>query len=218
MITVEYFWLIMHPLLFYNGGGSSLVAKLCLTLLRPHGLQPTRPLCTWDSPGKNTGVGHHFLLQRIFPTQRWNPDLLRLLHLLHWQADSLLLRHQGGPLFYNTLRKPHIFLVFFSPIQKNKPHKNSPLYGNPPSHFPPLRIPPGHHRAPALGALRHTSKSHWLSVLRMIMCMFQCCSCKSSHPRLLPLSPKVCSWCLCLLCCPAHCIVSTVFLQSIYIR
>ena len=30
---------------------------------RPHGLQPTRLLCTWDSPGKNTGVGCHFLLQ-----------------------------------------------------------------------------------------------------------------------------------------------------------
>ena len=31
------------------------------------GLQPTRLLCPWDSPGKNTGVGCHFLLQGIFP-------------------------------------------------------------------------------------------------------------------------------------------------------
>ena len=31
--------------------------------VRPHGLQPTRLLCPWDSPGKNTGVGCHFLLQ-----------------------------------------------------------------------------------------------------------------------------------------------------------
>ena len=31
--------------------------------LRPHGLQPTRLLCPWDSPGKNSGVGCHFLLQ-----------------------------------------------------------------------------------------------------------------------------------------------------------
>ena len=31
--------------------------------LRPHGLQPTRFLCPWDFPGKNTGVGCHFLLQ-----------------------------------------------------------------------------------------------------------------------------------------------------------
>ena len=30
---------------------------------RPHGLQPTRLLCPWDSPGKNTGVGCHVLLQ-----------------------------------------------------------------------------------------------------------------------------------------------------------
>ena len=30
--------------------------------LRPHGLQPTRLLRPWDSPGKNTGVGCHFLL------------------------------------------------------------------------------------------------------------------------------------------------------------
>ena len=34
-----------------------------------HGLLPTRLLCPWDSPGKNTGVGCHFLLQGIFPTQ-----------------------------------------------------------------------------------------------------------------------------------------------------
>ena len=32
--------------------------------LQPHRLQPTRPLCPWDSPGKNTGVGCHFLLKR----------------------------------------------------------------------------------------------------------------------------------------------------------
>ena len=36
--------------------------------LRPHGLQPTSLLCPWDSPGKNTGVGYHFLLQGIFLT------------------------------------------------------------------------------------------------------------------------------------------------------
>ena len=36
--------------------------------LRPYGLQPARLLCPWDSPGKNTGVGCHFLLQGIFST------------------------------------------------------------------------------------------------------------------------------------------------------
>ena len=38
-----------------------------------------------------TGVGCHFLLQGTFPTQGLNP------WLLHCQADSLLLSHQGGP-------------------------------------------------------------------------------------------------------------------------
>ena len=37
--------------------------QLCLTV-RPHRRQPTRLLCLWDSPGKNPGVGCHFLLQR----------------------------------------------------------------------------------------------------------------------------------------------------------
>ena len=39
-----------------------------------------------DSPGKNTRVGCHALLQGIFPTQGLNP---RLLCLLHWQVYSL---------------------------------------------------------------------------------------------------------------------------------
>ena len=42
-------------------------------------LQPARLLCPWDSPGKNTGVGYHALLQGIFPTQGSNPLLLGLL-------------------------------------------------------------------------------------------------------------------------------------------
>ena len=37
--------------------------------LWPHELQLGRLLCPWDSPGKNTGVGCHALLQGIFPTQ-----------------------------------------------------------------------------------------------------------------------------------------------------
>ena len=32
--------------------------------LQPHRLQPIRPLCPWDSPGKNNGMGCHFLLQK----------------------------------------------------------------------------------------------------------------------------------------------------------
>ena len=47
-----------------------------------------RLLCPWDSPGKSTGVVLlHALLQRIFLTKGLNPCLL---HLLQWQASSLL--------------------------------------------------------------------------------------------------------------------------------
>ena len=43
-------------------------------------LKNSRFLCPWDFPGKNTGVGCHFLLQGIFPTQGSNLYLLCLLH------------------------------------------------------------------------------------------------------------------------------------------
>src|SRR5574337_888518 len=33
--------------------------------VRPHRRQPTRLPCPWDSPGKNTGAGCHFLLQSM---------------------------------------------------------------------------------------------------------------------------------------------------------
>ena len=56
--------------------------------LRHHELYLTRPLCPWDSPGKNTGVC--CLLQRIFLTQESN------LCLLLWQVDSLPLNHLGS--------------------------------------------------------------------------------------------------------------------------
>ena len=36
--------------------------------LQPYRLQPTRLLCPWSSPGKNTGVSCHAFLQGIFPT------------------------------------------------------------------------------------------------------------------------------------------------------
>ena len=54
-----------------------------------------RLLCPSNFPSKNTGVGCHFLLQGIIPTQGWNPCLLCL---LHWQADSLLSREARNTL------------------------------------------------------------------------------------------------------------------------
>ena len=64
--------------------------------LQLYGLQPTRLLCPWDSPGKNTEVGCHTLLQGIFPTQGSNPPLLRL---LHWLMGSLPPVPPGKPIY-----------------------------------------------------------------------------------------------------------------------
>ena len=58
--------------------------------LRTHGLEPTRFLCPWDFPGKNTGVGFHSLLQGIFPTQGSN------LGLVHCRQILYHLSHQGS--------------------------------------------------------------------------------------------------------------------------
>ena len=49
----------------------------------PYGLWLARLLCPWGSPGKNTGVVSHFLLQGIFPTQGSKP------HLPHWQVEAI---------------------------------------------------------------------------------------------------------------------------------
>ena len=52
-----------------------------------YGLQPIRLHCPWDSPGKNTGVGCHALLQMIFLTQGQNAGVLnhrQILYLLSY--------------------------------------------------------------------------------------------------------------------------------------
>ena len=50
-----------------------LISQSHPTVLRPHGLEPTRILCSWDFPGKNTGAGCHFLLQGNLPSPGMEP-------------------------------------------------------------------------------------------------------------------------------------------------
>ena len=71
--------------LFY---GLMLAAQSCLTLCDSMDCS----LCPWNSPGQNTGVGCHSLLQGIFLTQRSNPCLP------HCRADSLPSEPSGKPL------------------------------------------------------------------------------------------------------------------------
>ena len=89
--------------------------QLCLTLW-PYGLWPARLLCPWGSPGKNTGVGCHPLLQGIFPTQGSNPCFLCL---LHWQTGSLPLVPAGQPqgsLYFSLI--PTFYSILFRPNGK----------------------------------------------------------------------------------------------------
>ena len=57
---------------------SKLIRSVVSDYLWPHGLQPARLLCPWSFPGKNTGVGCHFLFQG----SSWSKDQA------HWEALS----------------------------------------------------------------------------------------------------------------------------------
>ena len=64
-------------------------------------------LCPYNSPGKSSGVGGHFLLQGIFPNPGTEPGSPTL------QADSLPSCHQGSPHpILRTIYIAHIYLTF----------------------------------------------------------------------------------------------------------
>ena len=88
----------------YESDVCACVCAKSLQSLRLPGPQPAKFLCPWDSPGKNTGVGCHALLQGIFSIQGWNPCLW---HLLHWQAGSLTLVPPGKPMALAEKKPKH---------------------------------------------------------------------------------------------------------------
>ena len=57
-----------------------------------HDISYTTKFCPWNFPGKSTGVGCHFLLQGIFPTQGSSPGLSHCRQMLYH------LSHQGCPI------------------------------------------------------------------------------------------------------------------------
>ena len=99
LICCSYFE-ILYILMGTIGMLLCVYARLYLTVLQPHRLQPTRLLCPWDFLGKNTGVGCHFLLQWIFATQGSNRQSLAAPALAggffttstNWEAEMLLVR------------------------------------------------------------------------------------------------------------------------------
>ena len=90
------------------------------------------------------------------------------------------------------------------------PHPDPPLPPPSPSH------PSGSSQCTRPEHLSHASTLGWWSVSPLIVYLFQCCSLRTSHPHLLPQSPKVCSVHLCLFFCFAYRVIVTIFLNSIY--
>ena len=86
-----------------TGPPGCLVAQSCLTLCDPMDYSPPVSSVHGDSPGKNTGMGCHALLQGIFPTQGLNPGLL------HCRWTLYRLSHQGSP---RTTRKFPVTFFF----------------------------------------------------------------------------------------------------------
>ena len=104
-----------------------LVAQSCPTLCDPTDCSPPGSSVHGDSPGRNTGLGCHSLLQRIFPTQGSNPSLL------DWWADSSPLSHLGSLLFkYEVMPKLSIT------GQKNRKLPFRTWFSSPKEHSDPL--------------------------------------------------------------------------------
>ena len=83
--------------------------------VRSHRQQPTRLLCPWDSPGKNTGVGCHFLLQCVKVKSLSRLRLLATPWTVAYQAPPSTgfprQEYRGGLLFPSPI---YIYIFFFS--------------------------------------------------------------------------------------------------------
>ena len=111
--------------------------------LWPHGLQPTRLLCPWNSPDKNIGVGCHSLLRGNLPDPGIEPRSLTL------QADSLLSEPPGKPLFNHTP------LLIWQPMYKSTYYALNTILG-------PLDIS-------ALWCLHAQNRDKWVT-LQLCVC------------------------------------------------
>ena len=100
---------ILQWLRSYQVTGVSLVAQSCLTLCDPMDCSPPGSSVHWDSPGKNTGMGCHALLQGIFPTQGSNPGFPHWRQILYWlsnrEAQILCIYYHNKKNWENKIKK-----------------------------------------------------------------------------------------------------------------
>ena len=103
------------PRLVSINSAGGLAPKEHLTLCTQRTVAHQAP-CPWDLPGKNTGVGCHSLLQRIFPTQGLNPGLVYCRQISAVQADASPPEPPGKPIrWWNYLHKPFQLRVVGTP-------------------------------------------------------------------------------------------------------
>ena len=88
-------WSFVTGVFHLSEKSESVSNSLMSNSLQPYELEPARLLYPWNSPGKNTRVGSHSLLQGISPAQRLNPGLLHCRQILYH------LSHQGRLLSLN---------------------------------------------------------------------------------------------------------------------
>ena len=124
-------------------------------------------------------------------------------YFLNFNWRLITLQYCGGFLSYIHMNQPWVYMC--SPSWPSLPppspsHSSRSSQCTSPEH-PVLCMKPG-----------------WWSISHMIIYMFQCYSLKSSHPHLVPQSPKVCSLHWCLFCCLEYKVIITIFLNSIYMH
>ena len=76
-----------------------LVSQSHLTFCNPVDYSPPGSSCLWDSPGKNTGVGCHSLLQGIFPIQGSKPGLPHCKQSLYYLSHHSIFLLNQTPLW-----------------------------------------------------------------------------------------------------------------------
>ena len=108
---------------------SCIQAQSCLNLLQPHGLWPTRLLCPWGFPGKNTGVGvissskgsswprYRSCISCISCIGRWV-----LYHYATWETPFYYLpsNYCGDYVFSKTCYGPTLLIQAFIPLYKSE--------------------------------------------------------------------------------------------------
>ena len=104
--TVKWKWMSLSHVRLYNPMDSS------LSFFSVHG----------GSPGQNTGVGSHYLLQGIFPTQVLNPSFPHCRRILY------CLGHQGSPIVTHSINSVYMSIPISQSEKAMAPHSSTPAW------------------------------------------------------------------------------------------